>query len=85
MTYTYSTTSADNNTIYLRDSTLGGFHLVNASLPQIEATVAEIKAMAPDYVVPAHCMGFEAVTRIREEMAGRFLLNTAGTTYVLGG
>jgi 7,8-dihydropterin-6-yl-methyl-4-(beta-D-ribofuranosyl)aminobenzene 5'-phosphate synthase len=63
---------------------LGGFHLVNASLPQIEATVAEIKAMAPDYVVPAHCTGFEAITRIREEMPNRFLLNTAGTTYVLG-
>ena len=63
---------------------IGGFHLVNAAAEQIEATVADIKAMAPDYVVPAHCTGFEAVTRIREEMAGRFLLNTAGTTYVLG-
>ncbi|MGD0661011.1 MAG: MBL fold metallo-hydrolase [Syntrophorhabdales bacterium] len=64
---------------------IGGFHLVNAPEEQIEATVADILAMAPDYVVPAHCTGFEAVTRIREEMAGQFLLNTAGTTYVLGG
>lgn len=63
---------------------IGGFHLVNAPPEQIEATVADIKAMAPDYLVPAHCTGFEALTRFREEMGSRFLLNTAGTTYVLG-
>jgi 7,8-dihydropterin-6-yl-methyl-4-(beta-D-ribofuranosyl)aminobenzene 5'-phosphate synthase len=63
---------------------IGGFHLINAPPEQIEATVVDIKAMAPDYVVPAHCTGFEAVTRIREEMPAQFLLNTAGTTYVLG-
>ena len=64
---------------------IGGFHLVNASPERIEATVADIKAMAPDYVVPTHCTGFEAITRLREEMAERFILNTAGTTYVFGG
>jgi 7,8-dihydropterin-6-yl-methyl-4-(beta-D-ribofuranosyl)aminobenzene 5'-phosphate synthase len=64
---------------------LGGFHLVNAPPETIEATVADIKAMSPDYVVPAHCTGFEATVRLREEMAGRFILNTAGTRYVFGG
>ncbi|HUJ68618.1 MAG TPA: MBL fold metallo-hydrolase [Syntrophorhabdales bacterium] len=63
---------------------IGGFHLVNAPPELIEATVADIRAMGPDYVVPAHCTGFEAIVRLREEMGSRFLLNTAGTTYVFG-
>ncbi len=60
---------------------LGGFHLINAHEDVIEATVADIKAMAPDYLVPTHCTGFEATVRFREEMAERFILNTAGTRY----
>jgi 7,8-dihydropterin-6-yl-methyl-4-(beta-D-ribofuranosyl)aminobenzene 5'-phosphate synthase len=61
---------------------IGGFHLINAAPEIIEATVAGIKAMAPEYIVPTHCTGFEAITRFREEMPEQFLLNTAGTTYV---
>ena len=64
---------------------IGGFHLVNAPSERLEATVADIKAMEPDYIVPAHCTGFEAISRFKEEMAGQFVLNTAGTTYVFGG
>jgi 7,8-dihydropterin-6-yl-methyl-4-(beta-D-ribofuranosyl)aminobenzene 5'-phosphate synthase len=64
---------------------LGGFHLINAPSETVEATVADIKAMAPDFVVPTHCTGFEAIIRFREEMAERFILNTAGTRYVFGG
>jgi 7,8-dihydropterin-6-yl-methyl-4-(beta-D-ribofuranosyl)aminobenzene 5'-phosphate synthase len=60
---------------------IGGFHLVNAVPEMIEATVADIKAMAPQYVVPMHCTGFEAMTRFRDEMPEQFLLNTVGTTY----
>ncbi len=63
---------------------IGGFHLVNATPERIEATVADIKAMAPDYVVPTHCTGFEAIIRFRQELAEQFILNTAGTTYVFG-
>jgi 7,8-dihydropterin-6-yl-methyl-4-(beta-D-ribofuranosyl)aminobenzene 5'-phosphate synthase len=63
---------------------LGGFHLSNAPSETIEATVADIKAMAPDWLVPAHCTGFEVITRFREEMPEQFILNTAGTRYVFG-
>jgi 7,8-dihydropterin-6-yl-methyl-4-(beta-D-ribofuranosyl)aminobenzene 5'-phosphate synthase len=62
---------------------IGGFHLVNSDQNVIEETVAELKAMEPDYIVPTHCTGFEAIARFREEMPERFLLNTAGTRYVL--
>jgi 7,8-dihydropterin-6-yl-methyl-4-(beta-D-ribofuranosyl)aminobenzene 5'-phosphate synthase len=63
---------------------LGGFHLINSPPETIEATVADIKAMAPDYIVPAHCMGFEAMVRFHKEMTNQFILNTAGTKYVFG-
>ena len=63
---------------------LGGFHLVNAPDHRIEATIADIKALAADYMVPMHCTGFEAMLRFREEMPDQFLLNTVGTTYNFG-
>jgi 7,8-dihydropterin-6-yl-methyl-4-(beta-D-ribofuranosyl)aminobenzene 5'-phosphate synthase len=60
---------------------MGGFHLINAKPEIIEKTVADIKAMKPDYVVPTHCTGFEAITSFSREMPAEFTLNTAGTQY----
>lgn len=60
---------------------MGGFHLVNAKPEIIQSTVADIKAMRPDMIVPAHCTGFEAVLAFSREMPGEFVLNTAGTKY----
>jgi len=63
---------------------IGGFHLVGADRETIEATIAGIEAMSPDYIAPTHCTGFEAMARFSEVMPDRFLLNTAGTTYRFG-
>ena len=60
---------------------LGGFHLINAKPEIIQRTVSDIKAMKPDYVVPTHCTGFEAILAFAKEMPGEFNLNTAGTQY----
>jgi 7,8-dihydropterin-6-yl-methyl-4-(beta-D-ribofuranosyl)aminobenzene 5'-phosphate synthase len=60
---------------------VGGFHLVNAKEEVIRRTVADIKAMNPDFIVPAHCTGFEAMKIFSEEMPHQFILNTAGTKY----
>lgn len=60
---------------------MGGFHLVNAKPELIQTIVAEIKAMKPDYIVPTHCTGFEAIVAFSKEMPGEFVLNTAGTKY----
>jgi 7,8-dihydropterin-6-yl-methyl-4-(beta-D-ribofuranosyl)aminobenzene 5'-phosphate synthase len=62
---------------------IGGFHLVNAKPEIIEKTVTDIKKIAPDYVVPTHCTGFEATTTFAREMPEQFILNTAGTRYTL--
>jgi 7,8-dihydropterin-6-yl-methyl-4-(beta-D-ribofuranosyl)aminobenzene 5'-phosphate synthase len=60
---------------------MGGFHLINAKHEVIQNTVADIKAMKPDYIVPTHCTGFEAIVAFGREMPNEFTLNTAGTRY----
>jgi len=60
---------------------VGGFHLINAKPDVIQSTVADIKAMKPDTIVPAHCTGFEAIVAFSREMPNEFILNTAGTQY----
>jgi len=60
---------------------MGGFHLINAKAEVIQNTVADIKAMKPDYIIPTHCTGFEAVVSFSREMPSEFILNTAGTQF----
>jgi 7,8-dihydropterin-6-yl-methyl-4-(beta-D-ribofuranosyl)aminobenzene 5'-phosphate synthase len=61
---------------------LGGFHLVNSAPESVQRSVMDIKAISPDYIVPTHCTGFEAITLFQKEMPKQFVLNTAGTRYV---
>lgn len=63
---------------------MGGFHLINAKPEIIQNTVADIMAMKPDYVVPAHCTGFETIVAFSREMPEQFTMNTAGTKYTFG-
>ena len=60
---------------------IGGFHLVNADTEIIWQTIADMQDIAPDYIIPMHCTGFEAVTAFRDAMPEQFILNTAGTRY----
>jgi 7,8-dihydropterin-6-yl-methyl-4-(beta-D-ribofuranosyl)aminobenzene 5'-phosphate synthase len=61
---------------------MGGFHLTGAKEELIRRTVADVKAIAPDYIVPMHCTGFEATGVFAKEMPDQFILNTVGTRYV---
>jgi len=60
---------------------MGGFHLANAKPEIVLNTVADMKAMKPDYIIPTHCTGFEAILAFGKEMPAEFMLNTAGTQY----
>jgi len=60
---------------------MGGFHLINAKPELIQSVVADIKTMKPDYIVPTHCTGFEAIVAFSREMPNEFVLNTSGTQY----
>jgi 7,8-dihydropterin-6-yl-methyl-4-(beta-D-ribofuranosyl)aminobenzene 5'-phosphate synthase len=62
---------------------IGGFHLINAKPELILKTVADIKAISPDYIVPTHCTGYEAISTFAREMPENFILNTAGTRYII--
>ena len=62
---------------------IGGFHLTGAKPEVIAKTVADVKAMNPEYIIPTHCTGFEAITAFAREMPDQFILNTAGTKYFI--
>jgi len=61
---------------------IGGFHLIGAPMPKIKSTVADIKTINPDYIVPMHCTGWEAMLIFAQEMPKQFILNTVGTKYI---
>lgn len=61
---------------------VGGFHLTGARPEIIDKTIADMKAIAPDYIVPMHCAGFEAQAAFAREMPKEFILNTAGAKYI---
>ena len=63
---------------------MGGFHLINAKPEVIQNTVTDIKAMKPDFIVPTHCTGFEALITFAREMPNEFIINTSGTQYNFG-
>jgi 7,8-dihydropterin-6-yl-methyl-4-(beta-D-ribofuranosyl)aminobenzene 5'-phosphate synthase len=62
---------------------IGGFHLTGAKPEIVQKTIADIKALHPDYIVPMHCTGFEAISSFAREMPDEFILNTAGTRYII--
>jgi 7,8-dihydropterin-6-yl-methyl-4-(beta-D-ribofuranosyl)aminobenzene 5'-phosphate synthase len=63
---------------------IGGFHLTGPLFePIIEPTVAALKKLAPNCLVPGHCTGWKAVHRIAAEMPDAFIATSVGTTFVL--
>lgn len=63
---------------------LGGFHLSGPSEGLIEPTVAAMKEVNPDLIVPTHCTGWKATEAFARAMPESFVLNTVGTTYLFG-
>jgi len=62
---------------------LGGFHLSGRLFKSvIDPTIEEMKKIGPDFVVPMHCTGWEAINRFAVEMPEQVLLNSVGTTYI---
>lgn len=59
---------------------MGGFHLTGRHFePFIKPTAEALQAFDPDYVIPTHCTGRNAINYIEQEMPEQFLLNMAGT------
>lgn len=63
---------------------MGGFHLSGAIFePIIGPTVAALKQISPQMVVPAHCTGWRAMHAIAREFPEAFVQNSVGTRFVL--
>jgi 7,8-dihydropterin-6-yl-methyl-4-(beta-D-ribofuranosyl)aminobenzene 5'-phosphate synthase len=59
---------------------MGGFHLSGTDFDSVIAPTTEgLKEIDPDYIVPTHCSGREAVIHMEKEMPGKFILNMSGT------
>jgi len=63
---------------------LGGFHLFPAPDDYIRKTIAELKALDADVIIPMHCSGPTMVTLLRSELADRLITSTTGTEFVFG-
>jgi len=63
---------------------LGGFHLFPASDDYVRRTVAELKALDTDVIIPMHCSGPTLSALLRTEMADRVISSSTGTEYVFG-
>jgi 7,8-dihydropterin-6-yl-methyl-4-(beta-D-ribofuranosyl)aminobenzene 5'-phosphate synthase len=63
---------------------LGGFHLFPAPDDYLRRTVAELKALDPDVVIPFHCSGPGFVSAMRELLADRLFVSTTGTEFTFG-
>ncbi len=63
---------------------IGGFHLSGPLFePIIAPTVAALKELNPEMIVPAHCTGWKAVHAIARELPQAFVQNSVGTRFML--
>lgn len=62
---------------------MGGFHLSGADFNEVVSPTAQaLKALNPDFIIPTHCTGRDAVMHIEKEMPDAFLLNMVGTRLI---
>jgi 7,8-dihydropterin-6-yl-methyl-4-(beta-D-ribofuranosyl)aminobenzene 5'-phosphate synthase len=63
---------------------MGGFHLMPMPDDYVRSTVAALKELNPDYLIPMHCSGTTLYEMAKQEMPGRVLLSSTGTRFVFG-
>ena len=62
---------------------MGGFHLSGPGKADlVRRTVEAMVAIAPDYVIPTHCTGRNAVAAFEKAMPEKVTINMAGTRLV---
>ncbi len=60
---------------------LGGFHLAPHPLDYQRQTLAELKAIDPDVLIPMHCSGETFVSMVQQEMPDKFIRSSTGTRF----
>lgn len=61
---------------------MGGFHLAPHAPEYLAQTVAELKQIGPDYLIPMHCTGEAFIGLAMREMPQQTLRSSTGTRYV---
>src|SRR4051812_17247196 len=61
---------------------MGGFHLAPYQDDYVQQTVAALKEMNIEYIIPLHCTGEPFYDRARAEMPGKVLRSYTGTRFV---
>jgi 7,8-dihydropterin-6-yl-methyl-4-(beta-D-ribofuranosyl)aminobenzene 5'-phosphate synthase len=51
---------------------------------EVQQTVAALKAINPDCVIPMHCTGDMFIDIVRQEMPDRFIRYYTGSRYIFG-
>ena len=64
---------------------VGGWHLAPYPDEIIARTVAALKQINPDYLIPMHCTGFRAIMAVQQEMPQKLIMPSTGTSVVFGG
>lgn len=62
---------------------LGGFHLATSSDEEIARTIDYLNTLDLSLVVPSHCTGFAAASRIAQALPDVFVESVAGATFLL--
>lgn len=60
---------------------VGGYHLVGPNEAVLKPTVADLKALNPDILMPGHCSGWRAKVEIENAMPGRLAPSVVGTQF----
>ena len=62
----------------------GGFHLAPHKEEYVRQTVAALKQINPDYVIPMHCTGELFIEVVQKEMPDQFIRSYTGSRYAFG-
>lgn len=80
-TIAYARQMFDEERVY---AVIGGFHMAKATEEEIEGTIAYLQEVKPRLLVPGHCTGLKAISRIAGAMPEQFVEGVVGATYMLG-
>jgi 7,8-dihydropterin-6-yl-methyl-4-(beta-D-ribofuranosyl)aminobenzene 5'-phosphate synthase len=62
----------------------GGFHLAPQKEEYVRQTVAALKEINPDYIIPMHCTGELFIEMVQKEMPNQFIRSYTGSRYSFG-
>ncbi|MBN1554090.1 MAG: MBL fold metallo-hydrolase [Phycisphaerae bacterium] len=75
-TLRYIRTLTDNRPIH---TVIGGTHLVNAGPERMDRTVEELRTLDVRRLLPCHCTGFQAASRLLNEFPAQYMVCPTGT------